>query len=291
MARARNLKPSIFKNELLGVADPLLTILFESLWCLADRRGRLEDRPLRIKAETFPYREGIDINGYLTDLSRLGFILRYKIGELSIIQIVNFEKHQNPHHTEKESELPEYSIESNGCLLTVNSTLNNGINPADSLLLIPDSLNTDSLIPSTLNPSVSRGKKTATPKIDNETEIQSACKETWKSYTDSYFNRYGVEPVRNAKVNSMIKQLVQRLGYSESPHVAYFYVNHNNSFYVGKGHSVEFLLKDCEKLRTEWATNKTMTNTRAKQIDKTDANKNVVAEAMAILESKNAKVN
>ena len=98
MARARNIKPSLFKNELLGVADPLLTILFISLWCLADRRGRLEDRPLRIKAETFPYREGIDINGYLTELSRLEFIQRYKEDNIDIIQIVNFEKHQNPHH-------------------------------------------------------------------------------------------------------------------------------------------------------------------------------------------------
>ena len=43
--RARNLKPSIFKNELLAVADPLYTLVFEGLWCLADREGRLEDRP------------------------------------------------------------------------------------------------------------------------------------------------------------------------------------------------------------------------------------------------------
>ena len=107
MARARNIKPSLFKNEVLGVADPLLTILFTSLWCLADKRGRLEDRPLRIKAETFPYREGIDINGYLTELSRLEFIHRYVVDGLAIIQIINFEKHQNPHHTEKESELQD----------------------------------------------------------------------------------------------------------------------------------------------------------------------------------------
>ena len=51
MARSRNIKPSLFKNEVLGVADPLYTILFEGLWVLADREGRLEDRPLRIKAE------------------------------------------------------------------------------------------------------------------------------------------------------------------------------------------------------------------------------------------------
>lgn len=152
MARARNIKPALFKNELLGVADPLLTILFTSLWCLADKRGRLEDRPLRIKAETFPYRDNLDINGYLTVLAQLGFILRYSNNKVSIIQILNFEKHQNPHHTEKESELPEYSLDSIGCDLTVKETLNNGTTPADSLILItdsliPNSLNIDSLIP------------------------------------------------------------------------------------------------------------------------------------------------
>lgn len=141
MARARNIKPSLFKNEVLGVADPMLTILFESLWCLADRDGRLEDRPLRIKAETFPYREGIDINGYLTELQRLEFIDRYVVDGIAIIQVVNFLKHQNPHKTEKDSELPEKPINSDSCHLTVKDTLNNGTCRADSLLLIPDSLN------------------------------------------------------------------------------------------------------------------------------------------------------
>lgn len=106
MARARSLKPSFFKNELLGVADPFLMLLFEGLWGLADREGRLEDRPLRIKVEIFPYRDGLDVNGYLTELQRMGFIQRYKIGELDLIQVVNFKKHQSPHHTEKPSELP-----------------------------------------------------------------------------------------------------------------------------------------------------------------------------------------
>ena len=48
MARARNIKPALFKNEVLGVADPIATLLFIGLWTLADRRGILEDRPLQI---------------------------------------------------------------------------------------------------------------------------------------------------------------------------------------------------------------------------------------------------
>ena len=105
MARARNIKPSLFKNELLGEADPLVTVVFVGLWCLADREGRLEDRPKRIKAELLPYRECQDFNGYLTVLERLGFIRRYEVEGQAIIQVVNFAKHQSPHKTEKPSEL------------------------------------------------------------------------------------------------------------------------------------------------------------------------------------------
>ena len=68
MARARNIKPSVFTNELLGTLAPEVTLLFMGLWCLADKDGILEDRPLRIKAEIFPYRDNLDVNGYLTVL-------------------------------------------------------------------------------------------------------------------------------------------------------------------------------------------------------------------------------
>jgi hypothetical protein len=153
MARARNIKPSFFKNEDLGSADPLVGLLFISLWTLADKEGRLEDRPLRIRAETFPYRENIDINGYLTQLVSFGLIERYKSDGLSVIQIVTFEKHQSPHSTEKKSdfpkkpdELPAKPIEST---ITVNPPLNNAsacVNP-DINVLNPESLFIDSLIP------------------------------------------------------------------------------------------------------------------------------------------------
>ena len=106
MARARNIKPGLFKNEVLGVADPMLTLLFEGLWLLADREGRLEDRPLRIKAEVFPYREGLDVAAMITWLESNGFIHRYQVDGKSLIQIENFVKHQNPHKNEPASILP-----------------------------------------------------------------------------------------------------------------------------------------------------------------------------------------
>lgn len=291
MARARNIKPGIFKNELLGVADPLVTLLFISLWTLADKDGRLEDRPLRIKAETFPYRETPLFNGYLTELQQHGFIERYKVGELAIIQIVNFRKHQSPHSTEKAGELPEKPIDTP---ITVKPAFDNdGLTQAKRpYSLIPDSLIPSSLIPDSpkLIPSVTGAEKSAPPQKTEiavsakpETDLQAACRETWKSYSDAYFSRYETEPVRNATVNTQVKSFVKRIGAEESPPVAAFFVQSNAAFYVQRGHAFGNLLADAEKLRTEWATGRTMTGTRARQIDQSQANFSVVDEAMKLM--------
>jgi hypothetical protein len=151
MARARNIKPKFFTNEILGEIDPLICLLFINLWMLADREGRLEDRPKRILGETFPHRREItDINGYLTVLVQHGFIDRYKVGDLAVIQIVNFRKHQSPHNTEKPSELPAKPVDSP---ITVKESLPDEkvveAKRADSL--IPDSPNPDSLIPDSVS--------------------------------------------------------------------------------------------------------------------------------------------
>lgn len=140
--RARNLKPGLFRNELLGT-DLTAMVLFEGLWCIADRDGILEDRPARIKADIFPYLNSLDINGELTKLERWGFIQRYESSGSKLIFIPNFCKHQNPHHTEKRSEWTKPPLKSNGCGITVKTPLSNGEYPADSL--IPDSLIPDSL--------------------------------------------------------------------------------------------------------------------------------------------------
>lgn len=104
--RARNLKPSLFKNELLAVADPLYTVIFEGLWCLADREGRLEDRPARIHFDINPGRALETTENALAWLHDNGFILRYQVGQGRYIQVIKFKEHQNPHHKEPPSKIP-----------------------------------------------------------------------------------------------------------------------------------------------------------------------------------------
>ena len=105
MARARNIKPAFFANEELAELPFEARLLFIGLWTLADREGRLEDRPKRIKMAVFPA-DNIDVEPSLDGLNRGGLIERYTIDGVSVIQIPNFAKHQRPHVAEKDSEYP-----------------------------------------------------------------------------------------------------------------------------------------------------------------------------------------
>ena len=55
MARTRNIKPGFFRNEDLAELGAYAMLLYAGLWTIADREGRLEDRPKRIKVDVLPY--------------------------------------------------------------------------------------------------------------------------------------------------------------------------------------------------------------------------------------------
>lgn len=145
MPRARNIKPKFFTNSKLGRLSPFHRLLFAGLWTLADAKGRLKDDPDEIKIQTLPY-DDLDIDQLLTDLAEHQecFISRYTVNGVAIIQVNNFEKHQNPHKSEREkgSEFPE-KPEKIGTS-TVQERNLHPTNPVDSLNLIPDSCIPDS---------------------------------------------------------------------------------------------------------------------------------------------------
>lgn len=176
MSRARNIKPGFYKNEDLAECSIWARFIFPGLWMLADREGRLEDRPKRIKGELLPF-DSQDAEPLLVELAARGFIERYEVEGRAYIQITAFSKHQNPHHREAESDIPppqsprllphatnnkpealptckEHKArgkpEASPRLDPPKSDLEGGVNPADSLIpdsLIPDSGFSDSLIP------------------------------------------------------------------------------------------------------------------------------------------------
>lgn len=105
MARTRIIKPDFFANDEMPRLTFPARLLFIALWTIADRRGRLEDRPLKIRRDSFPY-EDINVDPLLEELRMAGFIVRYEAEGQKCIHVVNFERHQNPHKNEVESELP-----------------------------------------------------------------------------------------------------------------------------------------------------------------------------------------
>lgn len=105
MARIRYIKPGFFDNERLGSLPLAARLLFIGLWCHADRDGRLEDRPARIKKEILGY-DRVDCDRLLGVLQASGFLMRYSVSDLPLLQIVNFHKHQKPHVNESASTYP-----------------------------------------------------------------------------------------------------------------------------------------------------------------------------------------
>jgi len=106
--RARNIKPGFFKNDELAALPPLVRILFQGLWCYADYRGNLEDRPARIKIEILPY-DDCNVVEMIDALEEAGFVQRYLVNGARYLHIPKFLKHQNPHKNErlKGSKIPQ----------------------------------------------------------------------------------------------------------------------------------------------------------------------------------------
>jgi len=103
----------------------------------------------------------------------------------------------------------------------------------------------------------------------------------WQAYRDAYIARYGVEPIRNARVNGMLAQFVRRLGADIAPQVAAYYLRCNHRWYVARGHSVDAMLRDAEKLYTEWASGRVITETEARNMDRMQGNYNAFARLLA----------
>lgn len=362
MARSRNIKPGFFSNEHLAELDFSTRLLFIGLWTEADREGRMEDRPKRLRMALFPA-DNVDVDRMLSDLAAFGFIQRYEIDGKRYLQVESFTKHQMPHHKEVASAIPAppgraqmtrhaYDVspalreatfvrDNYECLRcgdterlsidhivplakggdnsadnlqtlcstcnsikgdsisdhrrsNVGSSMNQHWNehsapcPTDSLSL--DSLSSDSLIPASLiedqdllpiaGAPAATNVKVLKPKATRQkTDAQIANANTWDAYTIAYLERYGVEPVRNAKVNGQIAQLVQRLGADEAPQVAMFYVTINDSFFIRASHEFGLLVSRAEGIRTQWITGRQVNAVTARQVENTQANLNAAQEA------------
>jgi hypothetical protein len=105
LQRIRTIKPEFFVHEDLAHVSMPGRLLFVGLWTVADREGRLEDRPRRLKAQLFPH-DAVDVDLLLDELAERGFIRRYEVAGLTYVDIPAFLKHQRVGNREPPSEIP-----------------------------------------------------------------------------------------------------------------------------------------------------------------------------------------
>lgn len=176
MARTRQISPDFFLNEDLADCDPEARILFAGLWCIADREGKLKDRPRKVAAMVLPY-TACNVIELLDQLAAKSFIKRYEVDGEKYIIIPNFCKRQKIHPHESKSFLPN-PLEQSSTYVAAGSTNVLINNPLPSL-------------PSCTKPSCKGGGKNTRafvkPTLD---EVIAYCAERKNKIDPQYFIDY-----------------------------------------------------------------------------------------------------
>jgi len=254
----RYLKPGIRDSEAIDGLTPLAETLFYRLLVTVDDFGRFDARPAMIKAHCFPIKDGITASKaqqLLLELEHAGLVLLYAVEGKPIVQLCKWDNVPRA----KESRFPAPDHE---CAQPYASVCN----------------------PSAVLPLTGTGTETKRKPELQRTRLQASAappqvaSQVWDSYSRAYQERYGAEPLRNAKTNSLIKRFVTLVAQNEAPAIAAHFVAHNAQFYVSKLHPLELLVADAAKLRTEWITGRNMTQTRARQEDRSTSMMDLVEE-------------
>lgn len=105
MARIRTIKPEFFTSSDIVSLTPLARLFYVSLWCEADREGRLSWNPKTLKIRYFPVDE-CSIFDLAQELIGLNLILIYEVDGKEYAEIPSFKQHQVINNRESESLIP-----------------------------------------------------------------------------------------------------------------------------------------------------------------------------------------
>jgi hypothetical protein len=103
--KTRLVRPDFFSDDRLAKCGPFGLHLYLGLMCLTDRDGRLEDRPIKIKAQLFPFFD-VNVDEILDFLASAKLIVRYEVASAKLIEVVDFSKHQQVYQKEKSEGYP-----------------------------------------------------------------------------------------------------------------------------------------------------------------------------------------
>lgn len=124
-----------------------------------------------------------------------------------------------------------------------------------------------------------------------EPDAKAAASRAWTAYAVEYRVRYGDTPHRNAKANTLLKRFVTLVPQAEAPSIAAGYVRSNNRYYVQRGHPLECLVADAQKICTEVRTGRYMTAHVANEADKQAGRADAYAEMLERMEREDGVIN
>jgi len=106
VARIRTIKPDFFYSEQVAGVSHAARLLFIGLWTIADRAGRLQWAPRKLRAQLFPYEEALLIHPLAEELTSAGLLHIYTTDGGTYAWVPGFTAHQRPHPKEPESVIP-----------------------------------------------------------------------------------------------------------------------------------------------------------------------------------------
>lgn len=116
--------------------------------------------------------------------------------------------------------------------------------------------------------------------------VEARTADVWTAYAWRYKKVYKHYPLWNAQTGNQLSRLIDRVGAEAAPFVAATYLRLTNALYAKRHHPVDLLLKDCEAIYSQWQTNTTMTDAKARQIDQTQANTSTAEELEASIRAR-----
>lgn len=105
MARIRTIKPEFFTSEDIVSLSPLARLFYVSLWCEADREGRMDWKLGTLKMRYFPG-DSCDMQCLANELIDGGLVIVYEVDGKQYAEIPSFKSHQIINNRESDSTRP-----------------------------------------------------------------------------------------------------------------------------------------------------------------------------------------
>lgn len=94
----------------------------------------------------------------------------------------------------------------------------------------------------------------------------------WNAYSAAYEKRHGCEPADSGAERGKLMRFMAKVPEAEAPEIASFFLTHNDALYIRAKHPIDLLVRDAQKLRTEWMSGQQVTGTEAREQERTQAN-------------------